>query len=82
MNPEDLEKIIGEVNENIYKSDLTPEKIEERVKDYEDENGQVEITKMLRFVMQESHDYTSIFAHDLILHLADEGYLVDPKKNQ
>lgn len=73
-----LEKIIGEVNEELYDKDLTLEKITERLGDYQDENGSVNFTALIAFAMQESRDYTTIFTHDLLIRLIDEGYLIDP----
>ena len=82
MKREALEEIIGEINDNIYSSDLTSAKFEERVANYENENGKVDLVAINAWAMQEARDYTTIFVHDLLLRLSDEGYLNDPvKKN-
>lgn len=81
MDIEKLEKIIGEVNDELYDKDLTSEKITARLNDYQDENGRIDINSALAFAMQESRDYTTIFTHDLLIRLIDEGYLIDPDKD-
>jgi hypothetical protein len=82
MDADKLEEMIGEINEDIYSKDLTAEKLEERISDYTDENGKLDLYAALNWVSQEARDYTTIFAHDLVLRLAHEGYLVDPSKHE
>lgn len=80
LNKELLENIIGEINHEIYSTDLTEEKIFNRLSDFEDENGKLSLEKLNAFVLQESRDYTTIFVHDLLLRLYDEGYILEKKQ--
>ncbi|KRM54784.1 hypothetical protein [Lacticaseibacillus sharpeae] len=80
MNEQEISRIIGGINEKIYTTDLTAEKLQERISDYCDDNGKIDLIMALKWMMQESRDYTSIFAHQLVAELADEGYLVNPPK--
>lgn len=82
MDADKLEEMIGEINKDIYANDLTAKKLEERVSDYTDKNGNMDLYATLKWALQESRDYTTIFAHDLVLRLAHEGYLVDPSKHE
>ncbi len=75
MNQETLGKIIDEVNENIYKNDLSPEETQKRIDKYCDDKGKMDLYAVQAFTAQEARDYTTMFVNDLLLRLFDEGYL-------
>lgn len=78
FDPDKLTAIIESINDDLYSTDLTTEKLQERVADYTDESGRMEIGDFAQWVMQESRDYTTIYTRRLIEALADAGYLCDP----
>lgn len=75
-----LTAIIEAINDDLYATDLTTEKFQERVAAYTDDDGKMGIGDFAQWMMQESRDYTTIYTRRLIEALAAAGYLNDPGK--
>lgn len=75
MDIKKLGMIINDVNDNIYESELTSDKLTARLNDYQNADGKIDHSSVIAFTLQESRDYTTLFIHDLLIRLSDEGYL-------
>lgn len=80
LDSDKLTAIIETINDDIYATDLTTEKLQERVATYTDDDGKMGIGDFAQWMMQESRDYTTIYTRRLIEALAAAGYLNDPGK--
>lgn len=83
MKTEKLETLITEITDNIYKNDLAPDIVERRMTEHFGQDiSQIPLQDMLGFLANESRLYSNYLVHDLLLKLADKGYLVDPDSKQ
>ena len=73
-----LEKITN-IEDKVLKSDFySEESIFERVSQFSDENGKMEISKVIPYLTSERNDYIAIILANLLADLADHGYLTVP----
>lgn len=83
MDTKKIEDIIADVQQDIYKNDLSVKSINERMHDrFGDASSKLSLNEAISFATDESRLFTQFFVHDLLLKLADEGYLVDPSKKK
>lgn len=75
MDKEKFEDILQDVITEINKNDLSEEEVQERIKNFCDVNGKMDIYSMVAYLTNESRLYTQYLMHDLFIRLIDEGLL-------
>ncbi|WP_453992173.1 hypothetical protein [Bacillus nitroreducens] len=82
MEQQQLADIFETVIRKLREKDFSREEFEERLSQYSNADGKVELHQMSAFLVNESRLYTELLLFDVLNKLRSEGYIISTNRSE